>query len=104
VRVGILLHVEINWMTGLFHSKWRFWPHRTSLMLPLFIEMTVPSQESVRSCICVVILLTVPSQESGIPNQKYYTVRTILNQIYYTVRTILKSNENIIETEENSIV
>jgi hypothetical protein len=29
------------------------WAHKTSLTLPLFTEVPVPSQKSERSCICV---------------------------------------------------
>ena len=37
------------------------WTHETSLTPPLFIDVSIPSQESERSCICV---LGVSSQES----------------------------------------
>jgi hypothetical protein len=33
-------------------SRGEVWAHRTSLTLPLFIEVLAPSQE--RSCLCVV--------------------------------------------------
>ena len=44
------------------------WAYKTSSLPFFFIEMPVPSQESERSCICVLgllILLPVPSQESA---------------------------------------
>jgi hypothetical protein len=34
--------------------------HKTSLILPLFIEVPVPSQESKRSCICVLGISNLP--------------------------------------------
>ena len=36
------------------------WIYKTSLTPPLFIEVPVPSQESERSCICLLIILTMP--------------------------------------------
>ena len=36
-----------------FHYKGRFGSHKNSVTLPLLNEMAVPSQESVRSCICL---------------------------------------------------
>ena len=35
-------------------SRGEVWAHRTSLTLPLFIEVLAPSQEIERSCLCVV--------------------------------------------------
>jgi hypothetical protein len=36
------------------------WADKTSLTAPLFIEVPVPSQESERSCICVLRVSIVP--------------------------------------------
>ena len=36
------------------------WAHKTSLTPPLFIEVSVPRQESERSCICVLGVLILP--------------------------------------------
>jgi len=53
VKVCILLthkkhlHDRIIWLRG------EVWAHKTSLTSQLFIEVPVPSQESERSCICV---------------------------------------------------
>ena len=35
-------------------------PKNTSLTAPFFIEMTVPSQESGRSCICLLVASILP--------------------------------------------
>ena len=53
MRVDILLHVESYCMTTSFHSEGEVWADKTSLTLPLFIEVSVPRQESERSCVCV---------------------------------------------------
>ena len=36
------------------------WAYKTSLTPPLFIEVPVPSQESERSCVCVLELAMLP--------------------------------------------
>ena len=36
------------------------WARKTSLTLPLFIELPVPSQESAQSCICVLRVSIFP--------------------------------------------
>ena len=36
------------------YISWEVWVHKTSLTRPHFIEVLVPSQQSERSCICVV--------------------------------------------------
>jgi len=36
------------------------WTHKTCLISPLFIEVTVPSQESEWSCICVLVVSILP--------------------------------------------
>jgi hypothetical protein len=41
----------------LFHLVVENWAHKTSLIPPLIIEVPVPSQESERSCICVLEVL-----------------------------------------------
>jgi hypothetical protein len=53
VRVGILLTTANNCMTASFHLEGRVWAHNTSLALPLFIEVPVPSQESRRPYIYI---------------------------------------------------
>jgi hypothetical protein len=51
--VGIL-HTRGKHVHGRsFHYKGRFESHKNSATLPLLNEMPVPSQESVRSCICL---------------------------------------------------
>ena len=40
----------VSWLLG------EVWAHKTSLTSPVFIEVSVPSQESERSCICVLVV------------------------------------------------
>jgi hypothetical protein len=45
--------VEGASMTDIISRRCDVWAHKTNLTLPLFIEVLVASQESERSCICV---------------------------------------------------
>ena len=49
IKITKLVHVCILSVSNLYRIR----AYKTSLTLPLFIEMSVPSQESERSCICV---------------------------------------------------
>jgi hypothetical protein len=50
-------HLINMWQAGVYDRiislREDVWPHKTSLIPPLFIEVPVPSQEYERSCICV---------------------------------------------------
>jgi len=59
-RVGILLTSGKHLHDRIISQRGEFWSHKTSLTLPLFIEVPVPSQESERSCICVLGVSILP--------------------------------------------
>jgi hypothetical protein len=54
------LHVERTCMTALFYQEGGVWNPKTSLTPPHFIEMPVTSQDSERSCICVLWVSILP--------------------------------------------
>ena len=58
---GILLTCRRHLHDRIISLLGEVWTHETSLTPPLFIDVSIPSQESERSCICV---LGVSSQES----------------------------------------
>ena len=58
---GILLTCRRHLHDLIISLLGEVWTHETSLTPPLFIDVSIPSQESERSCICV---LGVSSQES----------------------------------------
>ena len=49
IKITKLVHVCLLSVSNIYRNR----AYKTSLTLPLFIEMSVPSQESERSCICV---------------------------------------------------
>ena len=51
------------------------WANKTSLTLPLFIEVPVPKQEMEQSCICVVDVSILPLSEN------FYLI--LLLQVWY---------------------
>jgi hypothetical protein len=60
VRVGILLTCGKH-LHGRIKSLWgEAWAHKTSLVPPHFIQMPVSSQDSERSCICVLVVPMMP--------------------------------------------
>jgi hypothetical protein len=60
----ILLKVALNTINHYLLSLifLYFWDPKTSLTLPPFIEVSVPRQESERSCICVFCILSFLQQ------------------------------------------
>ena len=52
-RAVCLLVCEGWHFTYIISLRGEIWAHKISLALPLFIEVAVPSQKSVPSCICV---------------------------------------------------
>jgi len=72
-----------------FYSEEGGWAHKTSITLPLFIEVPVPSQESERSCICVLGVSILPL--STILLLDFRTVPTVL----YFLLFILSRQEYI---------
>jgi hypothetical protein len=52
--------VEGASMTDIISRRCDVWAHKTNLTLPLFIEVLVASQESERSCICVLGIFSSP--------------------------------------------
>ena len=53
VRVGILPTYENHFHDRIISLRGQVWAHKTSLTPPLFINVSVPSLKSERSCICV---------------------------------------------------
>ena len=66
------------------------WAHKTSLTLPLFIEMPVPSQESEQSCMCVIgsVFATV----STVFQLNFGTVQTMWYFFFNIQLTLIVSN------------
>jgi hypothetical protein len=60
VRVGILLTCGKHLHACIISLKKEVWVHKTSLTLPLFMEVPVPIQEHERSCICVLGVSILP--------------------------------------------
>jgi len=52
--------MESTCITAFHFNKREFWVHKTSLTPPPFIEVSVPSLESERSCICVLQISILP--------------------------------------------
>jgi len=89
MRVGIL-HTSINTYKT---TSGEVWSHKTNLTSPLFSEALVPSQESDRSCICM-LGVSLPSQESDqscicMLGVSILHLSTILVLDFGTVSTIL---------------
>ena len=53
VKVGILLICGKHFHDCIISLRWEVFVHKTSLTLPLFIEVSLPSQENEQSCIFV---------------------------------------------------
>jgi hypothetical protein len=53
VKVGILLICGKHFHNHIISLRWEVFVHKTSLTLPLFIEVSLPRQENEQSCICV---------------------------------------------------
>jgi hypothetical protein len=61
VQIKLIFQVELLTLYDCIISpRGEFWNNKTSLTLSLFIEMSVPSQESDWSCIYVVGVLILP--------------------------------------------
>ena len=68
-------------------NKTRFWANKISLTPPLIIELFVPSPESERSCICVLVILILPS----FTNFLFY-LRIVPTALYFLFFIILIRN------------
>jgi len=60
VRVGILLTCAKHLHDRIFALRGEVWVHKTSLKLPLFIEVLMLSQESERLCIYALRVSSLP--------------------------------------------
>jgi len=49
----LCLNVMLNSLSCIFVLRGKIWVHKTSLILPLLIEVSVPSQESERLFLCM---------------------------------------------------
>jgi hypothetical protein len=72
VRVGILL----TWKLKRVHDRiislrGKVWAHKTRFTPPLFIEVPVSNQEDERSCICELVISTVPLSTISYPTVWY---------------------------------
>ena len=57
VKVDILLTCEKYLYDNIISLRGEIWDHKTSLIQPHFIEVSVPRQEWERSCICILRVL-----------------------------------------------
>ena len=57
VKVDILLTCEKYLYDNIISLRGKIWDHKTSLIQPHFIEVSVPRQEWERSCICILRVL-----------------------------------------------
>jgi len=77
------------------------WAHKTGLTPPLFIEVSVPTQDSERSCICVLWISILPL--STILRLDVGTLcNKMKNTTHNTVKTFTKFNRKIVGTETQS--
>jgi hypothetical protein len=60
MRVGILFTWGRHLYNRIITLRRDAWARKASLSPPLFIEVSVPSQESERSCICVLHVSILP--------------------------------------------
>ena len=51
----------------IIHQRGHVWVHETRLTTPLLIEVSVPNQESERSCMCVLDVMYVCVRVSILP-------------------------------------
>ena len=70
------------------------WTHTTSLIPPLFNEVSVPSHERERSCICVFQLFTSNTLRTAncvsvIDVTPFYLIMELFRRFYATNRTYL---------------
>jgi hypothetical protein len=88
---GILLTCRRHLHDRIISLLGEVWTHETSLTPPLFIDVSIPSQESERSCICV---LGVSSQES---ERSCICVLGVLNFPLSTISIVfLKCSDDVV--------
>jgi hypothetical protein len=74
-----------TYMNTSFHQEGTFWAYKTRLSPPLlFIEVSVPSQESQRLCICVLAV----SMLSLFLRYFYYIVELFQECDYFSILSV----------------